>query len=145
MWILISLKSFDLSVLQSLYIFLPSAVSSSITSVSVLLYPPLFCTFLILKHPSKHLTKILPIKMSAHRTLFKVVLLPSTRELTQIKKNIWCLKVLKVHLYLEKTKNRVLSDSLLGWLAVSSCHWALMFLEASCVPEQNPKMWAFNS
>lgn len=78
--------------------------------------------------------------MSAPHTLLPVMLLPSTRELIQMKKNVWCLKVLEAHLHIEKTKKRVLSDSLLGWVAVSSCCWALMLLEASCVPEWNLRL-----
>lgn len=55
-----------------------------------------------------------------------------------MKTKVQCLKVLEVHLFLEKTK-WVLSESLLEWLTVPTCHWTPMFLETSCVPEQNPK------
>lgn len=78
--------------------------------------------------------------MSAHHTLLSVMLLPSTRELIQMEKNVWCLKVLEVHLYVEKTKKTVLCGSLSGWLAVSSCSWALMLLEASCEPGWNLRL-----
>lgn len=94
--------------------------------VSVPLYLSLLCTLLILKYPSKNPADV-STSYSAPSYAFTCFI--------QMEKSVCCLKVLEVHLYVEKTKKRILSDSLLGWLAVSSCCWALMLLEASCVPE----------
>lgn len=99
--------------------------------VSVPLYFSLLCTPLSLKHPSKNPADV-STSYSAPTYAFTC--------LTEMEKNVWCLKVLQIHLYVEKTKKRALSDSLLGWLAISSCCWALMLLEAGCVPEGNLRL-----
>lgn len=101
--------------------------------VSVPLYFSLLCTPLSQKHPSKNPADV-STSYSAPTYAFTCLI--------EMEKNVWCLKVLQVHLYVEKTKERVLSDSLLGWLAESSCCWALMLLEAGCVPEGNLRLVA---
>lgn len=163
MWILLWRKSsfppiFIFSDLSSLcfFLLLPLPFSFFLALFCFLFLLPLllflsfcifhsFAVFSSLKHPSKHPAELLPMKMSALHTLFPVMLLSSTRELKQMKKNIWCLKVLEVHLFLEKTKKRLLSGSLLRGLAAPSCHWAPMFLEVNCMLQQNPETWALNS
>lgn len=96
--------------------------------VPVPLYLSLLCTLLILKHPSKNPADA-STSYSAPSYAFTCFI--------QMEKSVCCLKV---HLYIEKTKKRELSDSLLGWLAASSCCWVLMLLEASCVPEWNLRL-----
>lgn len=63
-----------------------------------------------------------------------------------MKKSVWYLTVYEVCLFSEETKKRISIE----WLSFGMANsvyllLALMFQEASCVLNQDPETWAFNS